>query len=233
MFILLCSLAGHAQSRWTAEVRHDHWRGECKGVLSMTEQGLSFTEVQPKKKAADLHQWTWPDDEIQELIVAPGEVTLFTYVDSSWTKLGVDRGYRFSVPASRAEELSTMLRERLQPRLIVRFAEPVDPLLWEVPVKRIGAIKGSQGRLLVGDNRIVFESAENGSSRTWSYDDIENVSTTGPFQLTIATYERDRSQYGSIHAFTFQLKRPVDERRYDDLWLAVNQRKGLKTLQSP
>ena len=62
------------------------------------------------------------------------------------------------------------------------------------------------------------------------YDDIENVSTTGPFELTITTHERDRSQYGSIRAFTFQLKRPMTDRQYDDLWYAINQKKGLKTL---
>ena len=55
---LFFSSVGHAQSDWIVDARHDHWRGECKGVLSVTEQGVSFTEAHKKKKASDLHQWT-------------------------------------------------------------------------------------------------------------------------------------------------------------------------------
>ena len=227
---LFFALTGYGQPLWTADVIHDHWKGQCRGTMVVTAEGISFRQSAPKEKPADIHQWNWPDDDIQQLTITSEQITVLTYADRSWVRLGTDRSYRFRVPADRTRELSDSLRARLQSRLVVALAEVVNDTLWEVPVKRLGAISGSQGRLVVGRNRIVFESTQNAaSSRTWMYDDIENVSTTGPFELTITTQERDRSQYGSIRAFTFQLKRPITARQYDDLWYAINEKKGLKT----
>jgi hypothetical protein len=226
---LFFALTGYGQPLWTADVSHDHWRGECSGTMVVTADGVTFRESATGKKPAELHEWTWPDDEIQQLTVTRDDITILTYSDRSWVRLGTDRSYRFRVRSDRAMELSTALRPRLQTRLVVALAETVNDEVWEMPVKRLAAIKGAEGRLVIGRDRIVFDS-KGSASRTWTYDDVENVSTTGPFELTITTRERDRSQYGSIRAFTFQLKRPMTERQYDDLWHVVNQKKGLKTL---
>ena len=53
-----------------------------------------------------------------------------------------------------------------------------------------------------------------------------------PFQLTITTFERAKTHYGDLKGFNFQLKRPLDEGRYNELWLSLNRSKGLKILDS-
>jgi len=84
----------------------------------------------------------------------------------------------------------------------------------------------------VGSTAIVYKSEKNGESRTWRYEDIENISSSGPFQLTLTTFERAKSHYGSLKGFNFELKRRLDEARYNDLWLRLNQSKGLGVLES-
>ena len=53
-------------------------------------------------------------------------------------------------------------------------------------------------------------SEKNGASRTWRYQDIENISSSGPFQLTITTFERAKTHYGDLKGFNFELKRPLE-----------------------
>jgi hypothetical protein len=80
--------------------------------------------------------------------------------------------------------------------------------------------------LIVGEDRIVFRSDRKGESRTWRYADIDNISTTGPFQLTVTTFERSRANYGNRKGFNFQLKEQLEETRYNELWRQLNRRKG-------
>jgi hypothetical protein len=48
--------------------------------------------------------------------------------------------------------------------------------------------------------------------------------------LTITTYERAELDSGDRKQFDFQLKAKVEEDRFNDLWLRLNQSKGLKIL---
>jgi hypothetical protein len=86
--------------------------------------------------------------------------------------------------------------------------------------------------LEVGTDAVVYRSADKAGSRSWRYEDVDNISSSGPFELTITTFERDRADYGSRKGFTFQLKRPLDEAKYNDLWLRLNQSKGLNILNA-
>jgi hypothetical protein len=105
-------------------------------------------------------------------------------------------------------------------------------VLWEIPVKHLLRFGGDEGVLRVGVDEIVYQSAKASESRTWRYQDIENVSTTGPFQLTITTFERAKTHYGNLKGFNFEMKQQLDEAHYSDLWLRLNQSKGLKILTS-
>jgi hypothetical protein len=86
--------------------------------------------------------------------------------------------------------------------------------------------------LQVGESQIVYKSAAKGESRVWRYEDIENISTAGPFQLSITTFERARSHYGNLKGFNFQLKQTLSDARFNDLWLRLNRSKGLNVLTS-
>jgi hypothetical protein len=104
--------------------------------------------------------------------------------------------------------------------------------LWEIPVKHLHRFGGDEGVLLVGTDEIVYKSAKAEDSRSWRYQDIDNISTSGPFQLTITSFERARMHYGSRKGFEFQLKHRLEEAQYDDLWLRLNKSKGLQVLNS-
>jgi len=86
--------------------------------------------------------------------------------------------------------------------------------------------------LQVGTSQIVYKSAKKGETRTWRYEDIDNISSSGPFSLTITTFERAKLDYGSRRQFNFQLKQRLEEARYNDLWGRSNQSKGPQILSS-
>jgi hypothetical protein len=98
-------------------------------------------------------------------------------------------------------------------------------------VKHLRRFGGDEGVLQVGPNAVVYKSADQDASRTWRYEDIENISSSGPFQLTITTFERAKTQYGNLKGFNFQLKRRLEDAGYNDLWVRLNLSKGLNILQ--
>jgi hypothetical protein len=212
-------------------VRHDHWRGKGAGALRIDDNGVSYREI-GKKNKPNAHAWTWAWDDIQEIELAPGRLRLVTYQDSKW-RLGVDREYQFTAsPHSPFDVAYPMLRDRLGRRFVAALADENGKPLWELPVKRLGRMYGSHGTLIVGKDRIVYRTDKKGESRTWRYSDIDNVSSSGPFELTLTTFERAKFDYGSLRSFQFQLKRPLDENRYNELWRRLNEEKGLKVLRT-
>jgi hypothetical protein len=124
------------------------------------------------------------------------------------------------------------LKSRLDQRFVAEIADAVTDVLWEVPVKHLLRFGGNEGVLQVSANEIVYNSPTKNASRTWRYQDIENISASGPFQLTVTTFERSKLHYGDLKWFNFELKSPLAEARYNGLWLRVNQSKGLKLLDA-
>jgi hypothetical protein len=209
------------------QVRHEHLRKGCSGVLRIDERGISFQGTSRKKQP---HAWQWGYAEIQQLTVSADELRVLTYRDNLW-KLGADREYRFrALGGQRFAEIHAFLKDRLDQRLVVRLADSDLAPLWQLPVKLLGRVGGSHGVLIVGAEGLVYRAERPGASRTWRLKDIESVSSSGPFELGVVTYERARLQYGSRSAFRFQLKEPLAQERYDELWRRLNQAKGLRVL---
>jgi hypothetical protein len=176
--------------------------------------------------------WRWNYQDIQQLKVEPKSLTVLTYKDNKW-KLGADRRYEFDLISGKTfEDAYNVLKGRLDQRFVAAIADSPDSMLWEIPVKHLHGFGGDEGVLQVGPDEIVYKSAKSDESRTWRYEDIENISSSGPFQLTITSFERARMHYGSRKGFEFQLKQRLEEARYNDLWLRLNQSKGLKILNS-
>jgi hypothetical protein len=208
-----------AGALWGAEtkiaVRHQHLRKGCAGTLTITEDGISYSGA--KKK----HAWTWKYQDIQELKFAPGHLYLLSYTDSR-RRLGADRGYDFigDVP----KEWYDVWKARLDQRFVAAVADPADG--WSLPVKRLGRLRGSEGSLSFAPDRIVYATTAKEDSRTWRYQDIESISSSGPFQLTITTYERAIAHYGDRKGFNFQLKKSLTEAQYNQLWLDIQKKNG-------
>jgi hypothetical protein len=209
-------------------------RRDGSGTLVITEQGISYQETSKEKdkKPEDLHHGQWNYEDIQQLLVSPQTLTIVTYKDRSKLLLGVDQQWEFRLPQGQTFNATyDLLKNRLDQRFVAAFAEREVKPLWEIPVKLLGRIKGSEGILEVAPDRIVYRTDAKDESRTWRLEDIENVSTSGPFQLTLTTYERAKAHYGNLKGFNFQLKRALNEKQYNQLWRRVNQDKGLEFLR--
>jgi hypothetical protein len=207
--LIACALftAGTAWSQEIKfEVRHDHLRKGCMGTMTVDEKGIFFHG--PKG-----HGWAWEYQDIQELKLAPDHIHLLSYWDDK-RHLGKDREFDFS--GKMPSELYARWKDRLDRRFVAEVADPQVKPLWEVPVKHMGRITGSEGMLEIGEDRIVYRTDRHDDSRTWRLTDIENISTAGPFDFTINTPEK---------TFRFQLKQVLSEARYNELWRKLNDTK--------
>jgi hypothetical protein len=212
-------------------MRHEHLRKGCAGVMTVDEEGVRFTGAQT---GTTTHAWVWKYEDIQELTLGSGSIHILTYKDRR-LGLGADREYDFTGKLP-VEALYGLLKDRMDQRFIAavapRGALPDPAPGWSVPVKHLGRITlklqttGSEGTLAFGPDKITYSTTARDDSRTWRYSDIDSISSSGPFQLTITTYERARSHYGDRTGFNFQLKQSITEARYNELWLQIEQKNG-------
>ncbi len=220
---LVTGLSHAGEFRYVA--LHDHLRKSGPGTLVIDDKGVAFEEKRGK------HAWRWSYSDIQQLKLSPGKLEVLTYRDDKW-KLGADRSYEFKVAGDSLREAYQFLKDRLDQRFVAALADTQAEPLWEIPVKHRLRFSGSAGALRFGNDVVVYSTGKRNQSRTWRWDDIENISSSGPFELTITTFERARLHYGDRKGFNFQLKQPLDEARYNQVWQRVNQRKGLAILNS-
>jgi hypothetical protein len=196
-------------------MRHRHVRGGCEGTLDVSENGVRFAG--PKG-----HAWQWKLEQIRQLELAPDRVVVVSYENG--TLPGTERRYEFS-GAVPADELYSLLKNRMDQRLVAELAQPAGAALWSMPAKHEGRA-GSLGTLDVTPETIGYRTGAKYESRTWRYADIAGVSSSGPFQLTVTTFELAPAQYGGRKDFNFELQQPMTEARYDELWLQVERKNG-------
>jgi hypothetical protein len=198
-----------AGSLWPAEfaVRHEHLRKGCAGVITVDEAGIRFM-------GAKKHTWSWKYDDIEQLTLAPGRLHILTYRDSK-LRLGADVAYTFTgkIPV---DTLYAQWRAKLDQRFVAAVAAEESSGPAPIPVKLVGRIKGSEGILTIAPESVVY-ATHAADARTWRYSDIRFISSSGPFQLTITTFEKQ---------FHFQLKQAMSESRYNQLWLDIEKRNG-------
>jgi len=196
-------------------VRHEHLYKSCPGTMTADDSGIRF--------AGPKHSFAWSYDDIQQLRLEPGKLHILTYADSR-LRLGADREYDFAgdLPMS---ELYALWKRRMDERFVAEVSQP--PVAgFSVPAKHLKPMRGSQGTLVFGSDAILYSSPSRGESRAWRYSDIDSISSSGPFQLTITTFERAPTQYGSRKGFNFELKQPIQEARYNEIWLQIENKSG-------
>jgi hypothetical protein len=217
LIVLLASqFAAHAQDL-SFLVRHDHLHKGGEGGLNFTEEIVRWEE---NKKPG--HSRSWRYAEIQRLELAPGHVRILTYEDVGW-QFGRDREYRFDhLPPDLVARVHPFLAARLDQRYLAHLADPSVSPVWEVPAKLLLRRSGSNGKLKVATDHIVFDGGEHGESRTWKLSDVTNVNSSGPFELTLTTIEGENR---------VQLKAPLTEDRYQHLWRTISQFHGLKVFE--
>ena len=214
-----------AQSPLVLKVRHDHAFGGCSGTFTLDDRGVRY-ETSHKE-----HVRSWSYEEVQQFqIEQTRKLKVLTYEDRKW-RLGADKVFEFSWTDEEAapEEVYDFLRARTR-RPIATWLRPSDPgtVRYEFPAKHLGAIQGRQGRLLFAGNFVVFQSEEKGGDRAWRYDDLESISSSGPYDLMLTTSEQQKFHYASRRVYNFQLKEALPQESYDALWRFVNEKKGVK-----
>jgi len=185
-------------------MRHDHLHKGCDGMLTVDDEGIRFDS--PKG-----HDFAWKYEDIQQLTLLPDGLTILTYKDSK-LRLGADLEFHFKgeLPAA---ELYRDWSAKLDQRFVAaRFFGLAGE---RIPAKHLGTIQGAQGSLVLAEDAIAWDSPRD--ARTWRYRDIQNISSSGPFQLTITTLEKQ---------FDFQLKQPLSESRYNRIWLDLERKNG-------
>ena len=213
LLILFGATLVHSQDL-SFTVRHDHLHKGGQGILTFKQDTVSWEE---QKKPE--HSRTWQYAEIQRLELAPDHVRILTYEDVRW-QLGRDREYRFDdLPKDLAARVHPFLTARLDQRYLAHLADPSVTPVWDVPAKLLLGRSGSNGKLKVAADQIVFDGGMNGESRTWKLSDVTNVNSSDPFELTISTIEGENR---------IQLKAALGEDRYQGLWLRISQYHGLK-----
>lgn len=235
--ILAISAVGAADLNY--EVKHHRALKDHAGILTIGDKGVGYQQVKAmKKQSADqgkppkLERVQFDYQDIQELWVSPNKIVLVTYKDRRWL-FGIDKEFEFELADGQSFEAAfAMLKDKLDRRFVAAIAALQTEAEWELPVKLLGTIKGSEGILLVTSDRIVYRTTSPRQSRTWRLQDIENISTSDRYQLTLTTYERAKTHYGSMKGFNFQLKQPLDEGRFESLWKKLNREKGLRFLTS-
>lgn len=240
-FLMLAGILPASEMKF--DVRHERALRDHPGILTVDDSGVTYQQVltekqqkkqakKPPKKPPELENVHFDYQDIQELWLSPSKLVLVTYRDRKWF-LGIDKEYEFFAVGERSfAEAYPMLKDKLDQRFVAAMVDEQVAALWEIPVKLQGTLQGSEGFLQVGADRLVYKTDRKGESRTWRYQDIENISTSGPFQLTLTTYERAKTHYGTLKGFNFQLKQRLDEKRYQILWKRLNREKGLQFLTS-
>jgi len=221
-FVILSAIAQAA----SYEVRHDHLHGAGTGTLTISDSGLSFKEA--GKHDEHSREWRWTD--IQQLLLSSDQLRILTYEDQKW-RLGRDREYTFDEVPKELVAASATFRSALGQRFVEASAASVTPL-WHVEARLQKKFSGVDGTLSASPGEITFKAERPDDTRTWRIEDIDSISSSGPYDLTFTTYERARLSRADRTDFHFQLKERLPEVRYNALWRAVNQARGLKDLNA-
>jgi hypothetical protein len=213
MLAMTLALAAGSLYGQTFAVRHQHLRHDGAGELKVTGEGISFAEAGKHRE----HSRVWKYEQIQQLELSDVGLRILTYEDSPWA--GRDREYSFvGLPAGFAKTVYPQWRDKLDQRFIAALPDAdVQPLI-EFPAKLGGTFKGVEGTLRFGEDRIVFRTARPGESRTWRFSDIENIARAGVFDFSVATLEHHGAWNAGTREFRFQLQKPMEEARFNELW---------------
>ena len=208
--IVLSLITPLAAQNFEFPARHHDLPRKHTGTLRLTPEGVTFDK--PKLDIA------WLD--IQEFeLTGNHQIRVTTYQDRRLL-LGKDQSYLFTLTGKPdALPVYAALKDKLGPRLTARLADTTGTPQWSLPAKHVKAIQGSEGTLHVFETKLVYESKRPAQSRTWRIADLPNISTAGPYQLSIGAEE-------------FQLKQSLDPARYEALWLRLNQPKGLELIST-
>ena len=228
--LALAAVGLHGQT-YSFEVRHRHWKGGALGTLRISDSELSYEEHGSKKVNKE-HARRWTYDQIQQLTVGSSEVRVLTYDDAKWQG-NRDRELVFDkLPTDLAVTVYPLLARTLDQRFIAAAVAVDSTPDWQMPAKLNLGLGGVVGSLQLHRDRLVFDTRTANQSRVWKIQEIQSVSSSGPFDLTITTLEKSGFLRGAGRQFHFQLQQALPQERYNMLWREINQANGLAFLEA-
>lgn len=206
--------------------RHERAAGDCYGTLRFEDAQVRWT---PAKHSRSCRELTWPYAEMQRLEMEDRRITITGYADRHWL-FGADARWSFKLTTPAGDGLYAFLRTKMDLRFAPRYAEKMASPQWSTPAKMLsGSFPsgnwGGEGILEIETDRVLFRSAKKGYARTWLDSEIDNIAADPPFLLTLSVREG-----GSSVLRTFQLKRELDNDKFDALWRRLNRPRGLQLL---
>lgn len=217
---MLCATDANAQTSgppFELAVKNDHFIGSSSGTLVFDVEAVEYKTTEKE----DVRRWSYPD--IKQLqILSPTRIAVLTYEDQGRLKLGADRTFRFEVvKGTVSSDLVAFLFDRIRQAVVTAVMPPASstPPLHRVPVKYERGGRGSDGTLLLYEDRLVYLTEVEGHSRYWRLADVFAVLQLDRYRLEVLVYEGGG---GETRRFTFQVKTELPEGFYEALWTRVN-----------
>jgi hypothetical protein len=213
--LLVCTALQAQEVRFP--VRHGRLLRDRTGELIF---GNTEIEYRAKDKG---DARTWKYEDIQQLgLLSPKELTILTYQDSKW-KLGKDLFYRFEITSGEiTPALWIELQAKLKRPVVSALIPPDIAPKFIIPVKHLRGFGGTQGKLEIADEYVIYRTDAPKDSRIWRYQDISSIGTTGPYQLRLTSMDRAENERGGDRNFVFSLKERLAPEAYDFVWWKIN-----------
>ncbi len=214
--IALLGTVPAAAQNFEFSVKHHHTLKDCRGVLKITPDGVEYAAG----KAKDSRKWKFENIRTFE-VKSPTEISLVTYEDQKrW--FGKDKVFEFTLLDKKATpELSTFLLNHVKrPLEIAIIPEDAEQAAFEIPVKHLRTITGSQGVLRIYNDKIVYQTPTKGDSRYWRISDIQRFSQPDRYRLQIVSYLPKTG--GPNEDYNFQLFEDLPPGVYDYLWVRLH-----------
>jgi len=208
-------------------VKHDHFWGSGTGDLAIDQEGITYSS-----ETDNDHATHWSYSDIQELkIESPRKIYIRTYQDVGW-KFNRDRTFEFDVVERDIDtQVVDFLRESLPTQLVSAVFTPPHNVAYAVPAKHQHALGGGcHGELVWSEEGVYYNTSESEHSRFWAIEDIESLGRMSRFKIRFTV--REHSHSGSIRNFQFQLKGPMDDGIYQQLWRRIYEPKSWLTQPS-
>lgn len=193
-------------------VEKDQFFGSSAGTLIFEAETVAYVTDEED----DARVWTYRDIK-QVQLLSPTAVTIKTYEDEGWVRLGVDRAFAFELTEGTVPSaLATFLAERIdQPLVLAVFPTAADEPRFRVPVKLRQRVRGSEGTLAVYDHLVVYETSRTEHARQWRDVELYAVFQPDRHRLTVEVYEGGGD---ATRAFSFDLKADLPPGFLDVLW---------------
>lgn len=216
--LMVAAAAQAAGPPFELTVKRDQLLGSSRGTLIFTGDGAEYRTTDKD----DARRWVYEDIK-QVQVLSPKRIAILTYEDRGRLKFGADRTFEFEiVQGDVAPELVAFLLDRIARPVVTSVLPPtpgVGTPVFRVPVKHQRARRGSDGTLVLYDDRLVYLTEQESDARYWRLADLYSVLRVDRYRLEIVAYEGGS---GNTRRFIFELKADLPQSAYEALWVRIN-----------